>query len=174
MKLLFFSVLFLLLACSPSESTSNINKEITAEDEKAIEQTFVKANQQLIQKENDDMDYYAQSHQLNFVKTNSGIRYCVYKPSAKGDSIKARQSVVMQYTLSLLDGTVCYSSDTEGKKVFMVEQGEIESGIHRGLQYLKRGDKALLLIPSVLAHGLLGDMKKIPPQMPILYDVEVE
>jgi FKBP-type peptidyl-prolyl cis-trans isomerase len=41
------------------------------------------------------------------------------------------------------------------------------------VKYLKHGDKALLLIPSHLAHGLLGDFKKIPPQMPIIYDVEI-
>ena len=50
----------------------------------------------------------------------------------------------------------------------------IESGIHKGVQYLKRGDKALLLVPSHLAHGLLGDYKKIPPQMPIVYDIQID
>jgi FKBP-type peptidyl-prolyl cis-trans isomerase len=54
-----------------------------------------------------------------------------------------------------------------------VGHDDIESGIHKGLQYLKRGDKAILLIPSPLAHGLLGDMKKIPPQMPIVYEVQL-
>jgi FKBP-type peptidyl-prolyl cis-trans isomerase FkpA len=175
MRLLFLIIpVLFIFACKPEVNKHSNAQDISAEDKKAIEQTFIKANQQLLQKENDDMDYYAQSHQLSFVRTSSGIRYCVYKPSAKGDSIKAGQSVVLQYTLSLLDGTKCYSSDQDGKKVFMVEQGEIESGIHKGLQYLKRGDKAILLIPSPLAHGLLGDMKKIPPQMPIVYDVVVE
>ena len=120
------------------------------------------------------MDAYERSHKLSFVKTTSGIRYFVYKPSLKGDSIKSGMEITVKYTLSLLDGTVCYSSDADGLKTFVVEQEELESGIHRGLQYLKRGDKALLLIPSPLAHGLLGDFKKIPPQMPIVYDVEIK
>lgn len=173
MKAYFFSLLLLgLIACGTE--TPHHKKELSNADRKAIEQTFVKANQQLIQKESDDMDFYAQSHQLNFTSTKYGIRYCVYKPSAKGDSIKVGQSVVMDYKISLLDGTLCYTSEKEGKKVFMVEQAELESGIHRGVQFLKRGDRAIFLIPSTLAHGVLGDMKKIPPQMPIVYDVHVE
>ncbi len=173
MKAYFFSLsVFGLIACTPNPP--HTKKDLSETDIKAIQQTFVKANQQLIQKESDDMDFYAQSHQLNFISTKYGIRYCVYKPSEKGDSIKAGQSVVMDYKISLLDGTLCYTSEKEGKKVFMVEQAELESGIHRGVQFLKRGDRAILLIPSTLAHGLLGDMKKIPPQMPIVYDVHVE
>jgi FKBP-type peptidyl-prolyl cis-trans isomerase FkpA len=173
MNTFFFPLLIIgLVACSPE--TPHAKKELSKADKKAIEQTFVKANQQLIQKESDDMDFYAQNHQLKFISTKYGIRYCIYKPSDKGDSIRAGQSVVMDYKISLLDGTLCYTSEKEGKKVFMVEQAELESGIHRGVQFLKRGDKAILLIPSTLAHGLLGDMKKIPPQMPIVYDVHVE
>lgn len=170
---LFFSfVLSLLFACQNEPKAKQ--HTISAADHQAIKNTFVKANQQLLQKENDDMDVYAQLHQLQFITTPSGVRYCVYKPATKGDSIKPGQSVEMEYNVSLLDGTECYSSKTEGKKVFIVEEAELESGLHRGLTYLKRGDRAIFLIPSPLAHGLLGDMKKIPPQMPIVYDVYVK
>ena len=110
---------------------------------------------------------------MPFVKTASGVRYFVYDPSAKGDSIREGMEITMNFKLSLLDGTDCYSSATGGPKTFVVGKENIESGIHKGVQYLKRGDKAVLLIPSVLAHGLLGDFDKIPPQMPIVYDVEI-
>ena len=111
---------------------------------------------------------------MSCTKTNSGIRYFVYEPSAKGDSIRTQDKVVLSYKLSLLDGTLCYSSEKDGKRTIIVGQDDIESGVHKALLYLKRGDKAILLLPSHLAHGLMGDMKKIPPQMPIVYDIEVE
>lgn len=174
MRLVFFiTVCSLFLACGSNTSTKK-PKPFTQAEQEAIKNTFVKANQQLLQKEKDDMDVYAQMHQLRFTETPSGVRYCVYKPAAKGDSIKPGQSVEMEYNVSLLDGTECYSSKTEGNKVFIVEAAELESGIHRGLSYLKRGDRAIFLIPSPLAHGLLGDFKKIPPQMPIVYNVYVK
>jgi FKBP-type peptidyl-prolyl cis-trans isomerase len=149
------------------------NENTAAQNNEIIKNQFIKANQQLMQKENDEMDYYAKSHKMPFVRTSSGIRYFVYKPSAKGDSIRDNMEVRMKFTLKLMDGTICYSSDEEGERTFSIGHEDIESGIHKGLKYLKRGDKAVLLIPSPLAHGLLGDFKKIPPQMPIVYDVEV-
>jgi FKBP-type peptidyl-prolyl cis-trans isomerase FkpA len=170
MRLLTLMGLFL-LSCGPKEQEKkDLLKNI---DPEAIKKQFIQANKQIVQKENDEMDYYASAHQMNFVKTPAGIRYFVYKPSAKGDSLKDTSLVVLAYKVSLLNGTECYNSDKDGKKTFVVGHADIESGIVKALRYLKRGDKALILIPSHLAHGLMGDQKKIPPQMPIVYDIEV-
>ena len=174
----FFSLIFLCLllnSCNNNETKQiNVSPKTDQENNELIKNQFIKANQQLMQKEDDEMDYYAKSHQLNFTRTGSGIRYFVYKPSIKGDSIKDNMQITLNFTLKLMDGTLCYSSKTEGSRTFFVGHEDIESGIHKGLKYLKRGDKAILLIPSPLAHGLLGDFNKIPPQMPIVYDVEVD
>ncbi len=156
-------------ACHPDKEPKKIYKV----NENTLKQQFIKANQQVVQKENDDLDAYVKSHQMPFVKTNSGIRYNIYMASEKGDKINDSTEVTMEYTVSLLDGTECYSSKKLGPKTFMVGADEVESGIHIGVRFLKNGDKAILLIPSHLAHGLLGDMKKIPPQMPIVYDIHI-
>lgn len=158
-----------LLACKPNQEQDEKN----AYNHEKVKQQFVKANQQVVVKENDEMDYYQKSHQMSFVKTTSGIRYYVYKPSLKGDSIKNDDVIKINYTVSLLDGTECYSSKIDGAKEFTVGMENIEDGIHKAVLFLKAGDKALVLIPSHLAHGLLGDSKKIPPQSPILYDIEI-
>ncbi|MBA2610798.1 MAG: FKBP-type peptidyl-prolyl cis-trans isomerase [Bacteroidetes bacterium] len=171
-----FGSLFFLLLCfckGPAIKEEDKIKTQKPINEEELKNQFVRANKQLVQKESDEMDYYVKTHKMPFVRTTSGIRYYVYKPSAHGDSIKDKEEIVMNFKVSLLDGTECYSSKTEGKKTFIVGNEDIESGIHRGVKYLKHGDKALLLIPSHLAHGLLGDFKKIPPQMPIIYDVEI-
>jgi FKBP-type peptidyl-prolyl cis-trans isomerase FkpA len=174
LKSLFSSFLAALCLCACTDPGPQKNgQNIGAKEENAIRKQFMTANRQLAEKENDEMDYYGKTHKMPFVKTPSGIRYFVYKPSVNGDSIREGMKVTMYYQLSLLDGTPCYSSAEGGPKTFIIGKEHIESGIHKGLQYLKRGDKALLLIPSALAHGLLGDLNKIPPQMPIVYDVEI-
>lgn len=167
---------FIILLCSSCKDRAEEEYQLAPQNEKTdkgIKEQFIKANQQLMQKENDEMDYYVKSHKMPFFRTSSGIRYYVYKPSAKGDSIRDSMTISLDFDVKLLDGTLCYSSKTEGRRTFVVGHEDIESGIHKGVQYLKRGDKALLLIPSPLAHGLLGDFKKIPPQMPILCDIAV-
>ena len=148
-------------------------QEVKSFNKTKIKEQFIKANKQVVVKENDEMDYYQKSHQMNFTKTTSGVRYFVYKASAKGDSIKNGDIITINYTVSLLDGTECYSSKTDGAREFKVGMENIETGLHKAVLYLKSGDKALVMIPSHLAHGLLGDYKKIPPQSPILYDVEI-
>ncbi len=161
-------------ACRPNESSDkNKNNHQKTYNSDSLKNQFIKANKQIIQKENDEMDHYAKSHKMPFIVTRAGIRYYVYKPSEKGDSLKSGGMVTMDYKVSLLDGTECYSSQKEGKKTFIVGEENIESGIHKAMLFLKHGDKAIILIPSYLAHGLLGDLKKIPPQMPIIYDVEI-
>lgn len=151
-----------------------IQKKEKPFNETKVKNQFIKANQQVVAKENDEMDYYQKSHHMAFVKTNSGIRYFVYKPSPlKCDSIKDGAIITINYTVSLLDGTECYSSKTAGPKEFKVGMDNMEDGLHKAVLYLKEHDKALIMIPSHLAHGLLGDSKKIPPQSPIIYDIDV-
>ncbi len=56
---------------------------------------------------------------------------------------------------------------------FLVEMDNVESGLHEAITYLKEGDKAFIILPYYLAHGLLGDNDKIPPLSPALYDIEL-
>lgn len=165
---LLLSIVF--ISCQEPEKSDKDNQKF---DKVKVRQQFIKANQQVVIKENDEMDYFQKSHQFPFIKTTSSIRYYVYKPSVIGDSIVTGDVLTINYTLSLLDGTICYSSDIDGVKQFKVGMQDVEDGLHKAVLHLKQGDKALILIPSYLAHGLLGDSKKIPPQSPILYDIEI-
>jgi len=169
---LVLAVIFLPACTSENKDGGRVTDPAKKQDA-GIRDQFMRANRQLVDKENDEIDYYVRSHKLPFVRTSSGVRYHVYKPSGKGDSIRKNMQISMDYEVRLLDGTLCYSSKEDGRRSFIVEHEDIESGIHKGVQYLKRGDQALLIIPSPLAHGLLGDMKKIPPQSPIIYDVHI-
>jgi FKBP-type peptidyl-prolyl cis-trans isomerase FkpA len=172
-SILIITVILLFCSCGPGNDNSHQKHNMKEIHKDSLKKQFMKANQMVIQKENDEMDYYAKTHKMPFVKTTSGIRYYVYKPSEKGDSIRDQMEISMDYKVSLLNGTECYSSKTDGKKTFIVGHENLESGIHKGVHYLKKGDQAILLIPSHLAHGLLGDMKKIPPQVPIVYDIQI-
>jgi FKBP-type peptidyl-prolyl cis-trans isomerase len=163
-------ILALFSACGDPHKQEKHPEKINKE---ALKKQFIEANKLLAKKEADDMDAYARQHKMNFINTDLGLRYYVYAPSEKGDSIKDKSEITMDFTVSLLDGTECYSSSEKGPKTFVVGMEDIESGIHKGVKFLKKGDKAIILIPSHLAHGLLGDLDKIPPQMPIVYDIQI-
>lgn len=172
-KYLFIVIFYVMILISCSEEDTALHRPKIIHKDK-LKKQFEYANQRLVQKEIDEMDYFEKTHLMPFIKTKFGVRYYVYD-SIRGKNrigIQDGDEVTMNYTISLLDGTVCYTD--EGKaKTFIVGAEQIESGIHKVMPYLHYGDKAYILIPSVLAHGLLGDLSRIPPQSPILYKVEI-
>lgn len=159
----------MILACNENHTEK---KQYVKIGKEKLKKQFEYANQRIVQKEIDEMNYFEKTHQMPFKKTNFGVRFYVFDSINKQPSIKDGDEVAMNYTVSLLDGTICYID--EGKpKTFVVGAEHLESGIHKIMPYLHYGDKAYILIPSALAHGLLGDFSKIPPQSAILYKVEI-
>ena len=66
-----------------------------------------------------------------------------------------------------------YSSKEDGPRSFMIGQDNVETGLHEAVTYLKLGDKAHVILPSHLAHGLTGDNNKIPPRSTVIYNLEL-
>ena len=108
-----------------------------------------------------------------FDKTNSGLRYKILqngngKQAAKGDMVS------VHYKGQLLDGTVFDSSYKRKQPLdFNVGLGQVISGWDEGIQLLKVGDKARFVIPSELAYGSQGAGSVIPPDAPLIFDVEL-
>jgi len=46
-------------------------------------------------------------------------------------------------------------------------------GLHKALEGMKEGELKLVLVPSFLAHGIAGDLDKVPPQSPLRYDLRL-
>jgi FKBP-type peptidyl-prolyl cis-trans isomerase len=123
-------------------------------------------------KENDEIDQYIVRHKWTMIKTGTGLRYMITKQGS-GELAKPKQMAKVNYRISLLDGTECYTSDKTGPREFMIAQDDIESGLHEGIQYLHVGDKAFFILPSYLAHGLVGDENKIPAKASVVYEIEL-
>jgi FKBP-type peptidyl-prolyl cis-trans isomerase len=104
--------------------------------------------------------------------TGTGLRYMILNPGTDPKASSGMRAKV-NYRVELLDGTLCYSSDSLGPHVFKVDEDQIESGIHEGIKLLGKGGKAKFILPSHLAHGLLGDQDKIPAKSSVVYDIEV-
>ena len=82
--------------------------------------------------------------------------------------------VSVHYKGQLLDGTVFDSSYKRKQPLdFNVGLGQVISGWDEGIQLLKVGDKARFVIPSELAYGSQGAGGVIPPDAPLIFDVEL-
>lgn len=103
-------------------------------------------------------------------KTGTGLRYYVYE-KGEGPSPKRKQTAEIEYVVSLLDGTECYRTEADEYQELRVDQSEVETGVQEAIKLLKVGDRAKLIIPSHIGHGLLGDSDKIPPLTTLVVDI---
>ncbi len=106
-------------------------------------------------------------------ETPSGLRYKILQ---NGDGKQATKGamVSVHYKGQLLDGTVFDSSYKRKQPIdFAIGVGQVISGWDEGIQLLKVGDKARLVIPSDLAYGAQGAGGVIPPNATLIFDVEL-
>lgn len=116
---------------------------------------------------------YLESHKdWNLTKTGTGLRYYVYEEGT-GPSPKRKEVAEIEYVVSLLDGTECYRTEDDEYEELLVDQSNVETGVQEAIKLMKVGDRAKLIIPSHIGHGLLGDRKKIPPLTTLVVDLHL-
>ena len=157
----------LLLSCG----NTDVKKKQDVDPDKFKEQ-LVKVNKYEVEKESDEINQYIAHHNWQVKKTGTGLLFMFLQRGA-GDSARSGDDVKVNYKISLLDGTECYSSVKDGAYEFKVEGDAIESGLHEAIQLMCVGDSAKFILPSYLAHGLHGDDANIPPLSTIVVDLEL-
>jgi FKBP-type peptidyl-prolyl cis-trans isomerase len=91
-----------------------------------------------------------------------------------GRAAKAGDTVRVHYTGKLLDGTKFDSSLDSGRPFeFKLGGGMVIKGWDQGVVGMKPGGKRRLTIPSELAYGKLGSPPKIPPNAPLMFEIEL-
>lgn len=164
-----FLLLLGLMSCSSEQKNRNKQPEISKEK---LQESLENVNRKLVLEEAAAIDAYANRHGLETTKTGSGLQFVVTKKGT-GDSIRKGELVRFEYVTKLLSGDVIYSSASSGIKEFVVGRGGVEAGLEEAVLHLNRGDDAIIILPSHLAFGLLGDQDKIPPRSTIIYEIKI-
>ena len=159
---------FLLVSCGGNEDV-HVKKNV---DDAVLKQALEKVNKFEVQKQTDEINQYVERHNWPMEKTGTGLRYMITY-QGKGDSVKTGDFVSVNYKISLLDGTVCYTTENDGEREFKVEQDNVESGLHEAVRLMNVGDKGVFILPSYMANGIQGDNDKIPPMSAIIVELEV-
>ncbi len=103
-------------------------------------------------------------------KTTSGLVFVEITPGA-GDSPTATDTVKVNYTGKLMDGTVFDSCVPRGEPASFALNSVIKCWTE-GLQMMKVGGKAKLVCPADLAYGDQG-RSQIPPGATLVFEVEL-
>lgn len=138
-----------------------------------VKNNLIHSHVEYVKQETDEINQYVSQHKYAMITTPTGIHYMIYRHGS-GEQAKVSEFATIRYVVSLLDGTVCYDSKKEGSKTFLVGEDQVESGVHQAVELMHVGDKGLFIIPSYLAHGLVGDRDRIPPGAVVVYDITLE
>ncbi len=163
---LFCVFVVLLTACQDRQNNP------TKTNQAQLKESLEKANRYLVNDEEEDINNYVARHKLDMVATGTGLRYKILQ-AGTGDSIREGQVVTMDYELRDIKGDLIYSSKNEGVKSFVVGHGDVESGMDEAVRHLHKGDVAVVIIPSHLGYGLLGDQKSIPERSTLVYTLRI-
>lgn len=109
----------------------------------------------------------------NAVTTASGLTYIITK-QGDGAPVKAGDNVIVNYTGLLTNGAKFDSSlDRNEPFSFPVGAGMVIKGWDEGLQNLRVGDHATLIIPAEIGYGARGAGGVIPPNATLIFIIEV-
>jgi len=107
------------------------------------------------------------------VTTASGLTYIITK-RGDGAQIKAGDNVIVNYTGLLTNGMKFDSSLDRGEPFsFPVGAQRVIKGWDEGLQKLRVGDHATLIIPPAIGYGSRGAGGVIPPDATLIFIIEV-
>ncbi len=169
---LFIIISFISVYTIISVSCKNTSKEKTKEEIASEAEMLINVNKYLVSKDADIIRAYAKRRGWTITTTKTGLAYVIINEGF-GKAAQTGKTAVIKYNVSMLDGTVCYSSDSLEPKTFRIGKGGVESGLEEAILLMHEGGKGFFIMPPHLAHGLMGDQNKIPARATILYEVEL-
>jgi FKBP-type peptidyl-prolyl cis-trans isomerase len=118
--------------------------------------------------------YIADNKITNAQRHPSGLYYVPVTSVPTGVQATAGKTVSVLYTGMFMNGTVFDASSQHGNTPisFVLGKGEVIRGWDEGIALMRKGEKAILLIPSALAYGPSG-RSSIPPNAILRFEVEL-
>lgn len=123
-----------------------------------------------------DIKLFLERHKdWKITRTGSGLQYFIYQHGQADTNWhpKGGNIAEIEYLITLLSGDTCYYTESDEYERFVVDNSEIESGLQEGIKLMSPGDRAHLIVPSHLAHGIAGDLDKIPPLTTLVIDIHL-
>ena len=103
--------------------------------------------------------------------TESGLQFKSVKPG-EGKQPGPTSTVTVHYAGALIDGTEFDSSIGRGEPISF-PLNRVIPGWTEGLQLMREGEKAQLVIPQDLGYGSSGSGRTIPPYQTLVFQVEL-
>lgn len=168
MRSVLFLIVVFLMGCSEDRPEQTVRKQ-----EQSMQVETSEMHKAWIKEDMDMIGRYAERRGWEMTQTGTGTLYYKYNENPDGEIGVPGKYATVEYTVSLLDGTLCYTSEEDGPATVKIEKEDVESGIHESLQLMHVGEEMAVILPPHRAHGLLGDQDKVPAQSVVVYQLKM-
>ncbi len=126
----------------------------------------VSETDQFASQNDQDIQQYIQENNLDAQGTGSGLFYQITSPT-NGQSPEAGDSVRVHFVTKLLSGKIVDSTSVALNRPdrYLLDASSIPFGLSEGIQQMKEGEEAILLVPSYLGYGN-NAFNNAPPELP--------
>ena len=151
--------------------TFNAQKDIV--NQKALAELKMKYEHHLSSPMYKAFEDYVKKMYPNAVKTSSGLYY-VKTSTTEEEQAVAGRVVKVHYKGMLTSGKVFDESYSRKEPIqFPLGAGNVIPGWDEGIALLRKGEKAVLIIPSFLGYGEKGVQGAIGPNEPLVFEVHL-
>ena len=119
------------------------------------------------------IENYLLSKNIKAEKTKEGIFYTI-NSEGKGAQPKQGDYVKIKYAGKLLDGKPFDESPKDEPFIFQLGYRQVIQGWDIAIPKLKVGTKATIYIPADFAYGNSGIGDIIPPNTPLIFDIDLQ
>jgi len=137
----------------------------------SISEELMLLNKEFAELENEEINHYIDSLNLDMSQTVTGLRYQIIK-EGDGRFPQKKDKVTFRYSIRTLDNTECEELKNVTKTVEL-GTGAIKSGIEEAVMLLKVSGQGRFIIPSYLAYGVSGYKNCVPPWTPVFCEINV-
>jgi len=166
-----FTVLMTLfiISCNKVDKGVSISREQLSE----IEQDILKVNRYILKKNRDHIHGFIHRTGWEMRETGSGL-YIMFTNEGNGALPVKGNTVILDYKMMLIDGTLLSSSEKDGVLEVTIGSGELINGLEEAISLMRSGSIVRIIVPPYLAYGNFGDREKgIPPDAILLYELKL-
>lgn len=167
-KLIYIASFAIVASCAKQNPAQSSGEQYLSESEMEVSKNRTKDLNNL---ERTQIQDWIKSQEVKYYPM--GMNYWVNIEGLEKQTRKNNgEKVSYQYDIYDFDRTKLYDSSIQNTDVVFGHFVEMDA-VADVIRYLKKGEEAEILVPSVLAYGTYGDSKKITNDMPLIIKVKV-
>lgn len=143
--------------------------DVSQPKEISIKENLINANKYIAQTEETQIEQYISRRGWEMERLSCGARVMETHPG-KGPYIDYEDSVSVRCRIEALNGGVIYDELEEN---FVVGRHQTTVGLDAAVKKLRKGSKAIAIVPSEAAYGVGGDGDRINTRVVLIYHIEV-